>query len=319
MDREELEYAISYPFTSKAKKVVEQTGFNLDDPPLEVLDRAKQRIEENIRGSFEPVKSSSEKILLTELFSYPVAKILASLTTDYSLIQRFSRGEAARLSRHLLNDPHRLSEIAKELGINISENQISFADYVKAAPEKYPLVNAPLKQGVIQIDDRILPEIIANTLRSKLSQELSKKINVPQVYSKQASAFKKELLSFTTEDLGPLKIEAFPPCINTLINQAKLGSPMPHQPRFVLSSFLVNTGMPTENIVRLFANTPNFNENKTRYYVEYSAGKRGSGIKYTPPSCKKMDFYSLCRNKDALCNSIHHPLSYYSRKKRDKK
>ena len=80
IDREELEYSIRYPFTSRAKKLVEETGFDLENPPIEVMDRAKQRVEEGMNGSFELVKSSSEQTLLTELFSYPVSKILASLT-----------------------------------------------------------------------------------------------------------------------------------------------------------------------------------------------------------------------------------------------
>jgi DNA primase large subunit len=87
----------------------------------------------------------------------------------------------------------------------------------------------------------------------------------------------------------------------------------------VLSTFLINVGMPVDQIVDLFANTPNFNAKKTQYYVEYSAGKRGSGVKYTPPSCKKMEFYGLCKGKDALCAGIGHPLSRYARKGRARK
>lgn len=322
VDREELEYSIKYPFTSKAKKIVEETGFNLEKPPIQVMDRAKQRVEENMSNSFELVKSNSEDTLLTELFSYPVSKILASLTKDYSVIKRYSKAESDRLHRELLKrkDPELLSELAEELEIQIKGGKIDFTVYVKASPEKHPLVNAHLHNGMVDIDDEILAEVIANTLKNSLAEELSKNIKVPKVYQDQAKKFRRDLRqTFSTEDLGPLAIQAFPPCIKLLIQDARAGEKMAHQSRFVLSTFLISVGMPVEQIVKLFSSTPNFNEKKTRYYVEYSAGKRGSRVKYSPPSCKKMEFYGLCKDKDILCGRVGHPLSYYARKKREGK
>ena len=119
----------------------------------------------------------------------------------------------------------------------------------------------------------------------------------------------------TQEDFGAVEVEYFPPCIKALIADAQSGEPMAHQPRFVLASFLANVGMPVGQIAEIFSNTPNYNEKKTRYYIEYTMGKRGSGTKYSPPGCEKMVFYGLCRGKDALCSRVKHPLKYYSLKK----
>ena len=319
MDREELDYAIRYPFTSRARKVVEEVGFDLEKPPIAVLDRARQRVEGGVDGSFQLVKSTSESTLLTELLSYPVSKILVALTKSRSIAQRYSNAESDRLLRELLayKDHALLEELAGELGLGLQGGKVSFNAYVKASSERFPLVNAPLKSGLVEVDDSVLAEVVAKTLRNRLVEELSKSVVVPGVYNDYAASLRKDLKkSYATEDLGALNIAAFPPCIKALIQDMRAGEKMPHQPRFVLSSFLVNVGMPIDSIVALFSSTPNFNAKKTRYYVEYSAGKRGSGVKYTPPSCKKMEFYGLCRDKDALCNRVGHPLSYYSRRKR---
>lgn len=320
-NREELDYAMKFPFTKKAKDIVQEAGFELDAPPIQVIDRAKQRVKEDVNGSFQLVKSSSEQTLLTDLFSYPVSKILVSLTKDRSIKQKFATAESKRLFQELNKekDPELTKELASQLDIIIKENKINFTDYVKAAPRRNPLVNSPLKNGFVEVNDEMLAEIVANTLQVNLETEFRRTLKVPKLYETHAKEIKTELMkNYASEDLGPLKIASFPPCINHLIQDARAGDQMPHQARFVLSTFLVNVGMPTENIVAMFSNTPNFNAKKTRYYVEYSAGKRGSGVKYSPPSCKKMDFYGLCRGKDSLCTRIGHPIRYYRTKKRSK-
>jgi len=157
-------------------------------------------------------------------------------------------------------------------------------------------------------------------LRSKLEEDLSQKYDVPEIYETYAKELKQEVnrdKAFSTDkkDFGAVELDKFPPCIKELLQQSQSGEPMAHQPRFVLATFLININMPTDQIIELFRSTPNFNEKKTRYYIEYSSGKRGSGIQYTPPACAKMVFYGLCLEKDALCQRIKHPLSYYSIKK----
>ena len=89
-----------------------------------------------------------------------------------------------------------------------------------------------------------------------------------------------------------------------------------HQGRFGLSTVAVNVNTPVDKIIEFYQNTPNFNDKKTRYYLEYSSGKRGSKVKDSPPGCEKMVAYGLCRNKDTLCGDISHPLTFYSRKKK---
>ena len=87
---------------------------------------------------------------------------------------------------------------------------------------------------------------------------------------------------------------------------------MAHQPRFVLATFLSSINMPVDKAVDLFREQPNFNEKKTRYYLEHALGNKG-GTKYSAPACSKIESYGLCY-KDATCR-WKHPVTYYKKKK----
>jgi DNA primase large subunit len=53
------------------------------------------------------------------------------------------------------------------------------------------------------------------------------------------------------------------------------------------------------------------------YQVEHITGRGGSGTEYTAPACAAMRTTGLCVNRDALCERVAHPLSYYKVKKKD--
>jgi DNA primase large subunit len=76
---------------------------------------------------------------------------------------------------------------------------------------------------------------------------------------------------------------------------------------------MVAAGMPTEQIIDLYKNTPNFDRKVTSYQVTRLAGKQG-GTKYSSSSCSKMQEYNL-RLPECPCNTgrIKHPMQHYQR------
>ncbi len=76
--------------------------------------------------------------------------------------------------------------------------------------------------------------------------------------------------------------------------------------------------MNTEDIMKLYASAPDFDEKKTRYQVEHITG-RISGVQYTPPECSTMKSYNICFDADDLCRRdwMKHPLTYYRVKSKD--
>jgi DNA primase large subunit len=84
--------------------------------------------------------------------------------------------------------------------------------------------------------------------------------------------------------------------------------------RFALTSFLVNIGMPVDQMVSFYTDVTDFDESMTRYQIEHIAGLKGNRKKYTPPTCNTLRTHRVCRNADRICERINHPLSYYRRK-----
>ncbi|MFC2174654.1 hypothetical protein ACFLQ2_02180 [archaeon] len=322
--RGELQFSVKYPFSSATKGLAKWINFDFTSVESRLLERAKQRAIEGIETGRTTVETttSSERIMIGEILSYPLAKIIVGKTKDKFLIGRYARAEAKAFSRFLMREsPTNLQALAKDFGFNTNDAAIPFTDYLKYLPrdEAYKLVNAPIKNGEVKVDQESIANLLPEKLREQIEKDLMQPMDVPEAFDTFAAEVSKEVnrdKAFTTqENFGKVEAGVFPPCIKVLIQEAESGQPMAHQPRFVIATFLVNIGMPVEQVTEIFRNTPNFNEKKTRYYIEYSLGKRGSGTKYSPPSCEKMVFYGLCRNKDVLCQRVRHPLKYYSKKK----
>jgi DNA primase large subunit len=85
--------------------------------------------------------------------------------------------------------------------------------------------------------------------------------------------------------------------------------------RFALVSFLNSLQLNTNEILKLFSNAPDYQEDRTRYQVEHITGT-SSSISYKSPGCDKMRTYGICPvdKMDDLCRRIRHPISYYSAK-----
>jgi len=124
-------------------------------------------------------------------------------------------------------------------------------------------------------------------------------LNFSQKYkSKLQSSFKGKLITSK---------ETYPPCITAILATLKKGVNLDHTSRLVLIFFLLNAEKSVEEIVDLFRAQPDFNEQKTTYYVEHAAGKRGSGTKYSSFGCAKIKSYGLCKEEqDFWCR--WHPL-----------
>jgi DNA primase large subunit len=87
--------------------------------------------------------------------------------------------------------------------------------------------------------------------------------------------------------------------------------------RFTLTTFMINVGISTDDVLKLFSNVADFDEGKTRYQVEHIAGLIGSKTRYTPPKCDVLRSFGICIENGANCGRIRHPLKYYQNKARE--
>jgi DNA primase large subunit len=331
MEIDDLRFCAKYPFTKEAKQYLDFLKINLDNLDDSALEYGAKRITDSFldlsrysRDKAEQIRLSNEPVLVNEIISYPVSRILAALSENMIIKKKFAKAEAQKAYHFLqFEDIGTIYNIAKEL-FSIQKDKtaflIPFQQYLAYPPEEkeYSLVNLELDNGRVKLDKEKLAKLVSQYVYSNI---VSTKIDKRDIRNKMfmffADELKKDKKYVVPEDLGRVEFEAFPPCMKKIYQELQSEDKVGHIPRFVFSTFLGGIKMPIDEAVTLFKNQANFNENKTRYYLEHSYGLKSNRTKYSVPACAKMESYGICY-RDETCK-WKHPMTYYARIKRHKK
>ncbi len=316
---EDMKFYAKYPFSKEAKQFIETIGFNFEDVDSDFLEFSVERIKKMIRGNnpvenYKSIESTKMMDYLKDLLlSYPVSNVLVSLNDNFFIRKKYARAVADNVYYFLQREDKKVVEkLAEDFNFK-KENSfflIPFVEYVNNLPkgDEFKLVNSRLDKGFVEVEPSVLAKLVSERVfQSILSMRVNEKI-VPKVfveYSKLLNSEKKleeELVS------GELDVQAFPPCMKKIVSDLMTNPKVGHLPRFVLSTFFSSINMPIDKAVDYFRKQENFDEKKTRYYLEHSYGLKG-GTKYSAPSCAKMVTYGLCF-KDESCK-WKHPVQYY--------
>jgi DNA primase large subunit len=325
-----------YPFLKETAEYVKKLDLKIEDlsnPALtRVLERAEERVEEAILYVLVSRKLHNEEI---EILSFPVAMMLAVVTENSFIKKRYALAEAKQAYNDMkLESKERILAIAQNFGWKLAINYeveipyeftLYFTDYLRNTAQlkekKWKLVNRTLSDGNVYLTRSETARLLSEEVRKQSERRLEVKEmpNLPQGMVVIAEKLKK----LSIEKIGKAELEgfptaivqtAFPPCINALYQAVSSGRHLSHLGRFTLTCFLVNIGMPAENVIELFKSFSDYNERMTRYQVEHIAGERGSRTRYIPPRCETLQTHGVCTIQDELCRRIRHPLTYYRRK-----
>jgi len=328
-----------YPFTIEAAEFVKQWDINIGDfsgPYSTVLDRAEKRIKEAlIEGVVSWIDRPEYEV---EILSHPTAVLLVSAINDSYLKRRFALSEARR-AYLLLNDENddekivniinnsfkwKVRKIDSKSDFRYFDFTVSFTDYLKHAPkfhaEEWKLVNRMISNGNVFLKRNDLIRLMEEEVREHIEKRIdqSPKVDLPKIFDERLDSinsllnkFKEKFIS-QERNLGVVP-KAFPPCIRILYSKLLAKHHLSHMGRFTVTSFLLNIGMQSEELIKLYLLLSDFNERLTRYQVMHIAGEKGSKTKYTPPTCSTLRTHGLCNEKDEICDLINHPLAYYRR------
>jgi DNA primase large subunit len=298
----------------------------------QILRRAQDRLEQSLLF----VSVGERRPDDVEIPSFPVAIILAIATKNTFIKKRYALAEAKQAYLDLQAEPKdRFMAIARDFDWNIELNtdpgipidyfSISVADYLRnithLRDEKWKLVNRLLTGGKVYLSQHDAARLLQEEVQRRIEARLNVK-EAPQ-FPQPLTDFADKMVELAKEKIGESEMEgfpkvvsqsAFPPCVEALYYAAQHGKHLSHVGRFTLTSFLVTIGMAPEQVAEVFKTFSDYNARLTRYQVEHIAGSRGSGTKYTPPSCSTLQTHGVCTNSDELCRRIHHPLNYYLRK-----
>jgi len=328
-----------YPFTKETIGYVRELDLKINELAspeyVEIINRAEQRVEEALIERV--VKWKETSMYEVEILSFPVAIIFAATIGDDFLKRRYALAEAKRVDGLLRREEEdKLIEIAessfnwkvKKAPTKVNQPydySLNFTNYLKNAPsfhdDKWKLVNRTVINGEVFLKKDELARLISEEVRKYVQKtiENSPKIQLPPLLTHRIERINQILAqrreSIRMEAFPQMAISAaYPPCVKRLYDSLLAGQHISHVGRFTLTSFLLNLGMDAEELLKLYTSVSDFSEKLTRYQVEHIAGKKGSGTKYTPPSCDTLRTHGVCPGPDDLCIKIRHPLSYYRRK-----
>jgi DNA primase large subunit len=273
-----------------------------------------------------------------EIPSFPIAIMMVAATADSRIKRTYALAEAKRASSLLREDnKETIKEIASNFKWKLRQIQpqpnltnyhfaLDFTDYIRNAAtiqaKKWKLTNRLLSKGEVFLTRVEISRLLEEEVRRYIERKLQMKVKSlpPKIMNRISNLkqlfYEKRGKTSWEEIPSEVIIVAYPPCIKRLYETISSGHHLSHIGRFTLTTFLLNIGMTTENVIDLFRSLADFNERMTRYQVEHLAGLRGSRIKYIPPTCETLRTHGVCPGRDEICREIRHPLAYYRRKLR---
>ena len=328
-----------YPFLPKAADYIKELDLAVEDMEAlpNILNHTQQRIVEAFDNPAETPRRPAPSNI--EIPSFPVATMVVAAINDKYLKKRYALHEAKKAFSHLKGETtEKTLEIARHFKWDIEiaplektpyqRFAIHFVSYLQNTTtlqeSKWKLINREVKEGKVYVTKneacRLLQEEIRKYIETKLNtkvESLPPRIRTITEKLKNEFIARKETIRLE-EYPETVDMKAFPPCIMAMYNAMSSGHHLSHIGRFTLTTFLINVGMTTENVIDLFRTLSDFNERLTRYQVEHVAGQRGSRTKYIPPTCATLRTHGVCTNPDEVCRKVKHPLRHYKRKIHEK-
>ncbi|MDR3206384.1 MAG: DNA primase large subunit PriL [Candidatus Methanoplasma sp.] len=324
--------AARYPFLRGSAEFAEENGGDLhalvdSQSYASARSRGVERVESAIKDHIvSDVSLLQEYDRLMEVLSYPYARMLVSIIGDRFLLKRYALSEASRMNHLLQGDPGSVSAVAQELEVASSldaDGMISmhFTDYLRFShvmkASEWKLINTDLRNGFVHLGADKFDRLLQNALQERIEKELP--LNVPPEFRSALAVDVGRislLLNETKKQLSPtggegMNPDCLPPCIKTILANAQNGMNLPHSARFALVSFLHALGLTYDQIIALFAQSPDFDESKSGYQIRHITGEDRGGEGYIPPECATMKTNGICFDPDATCERVKHPLSYY--------
>lgn len=327
--------AARYPFLRESSQFAEENSEGIDMLLTDAsYSEARRRGFERVAGAIRNHKIpdttlNGEYNRLMEVLSYPYARILVSFINDKFLIKRYALAEAEHMNDLLSKDPASVQTIVDELEVNAVRNKdgnmnLHFADFLRFAyvmkAVEWKLINMTLNNGYVTLPPEKFVRLLQNAYRLKIEEELPLRIppefekHIQQDVSKIGLMMAEMKARMSPTNGEGMKDEFLPPCIKTIIEMAQAGQNLPHSARFSLVTFLHALGLTYEQIIAIFAVSPDFNEAMSEYQIKHITGELNGTDGYSPPECGTMKTNGICFNPDPLCERIKHPLGYYRMK-----
>lgn len=322
-----------YPFLNEASDYIRETHFDFQEfnrPEMKhIIERAADRLEREVAKGLPDEKLTRHDI---EILTFLVTLMMVKSLGMEPVFRKHALLEAMRAEKFLTEDLMRerneqkkrllLSSIFKELfgvDVGISEDDARFfkvkvTDYLMRAShfheQEWKLINRLVHKGFVYLDADETVRLIRSEL-SELIYSRVKSMTLPTLPETIKNKVNELSAKFAPQyyQYRRYRTQEYPPCIKHALEVMNKGENLPHSARLMLATYMLTIGRSIEEIIVLFQNAPDYNEKVTRYQVEHLAGLRGSGTKYSVPSCQKLLTQNLCFATEE-CNGIRNPVQF---------
>ena len=304
-----------YPFLLQAKDHVSSLNMTLDEIQKHPLyggsyELGKQRVVDGIQGRIN-INLTNKISRELSILSFAVARILSALTANRTIIRRYAAGEADLAHKFLgSEDSAVLSRIMKEMDVEIKEKRIPFQRFLELTKDLtrnspgWKLVNRGMNSGMVELRNSESLILLREAIKLKV-MEPPNLTGIPPWFRETAKWLNSTQQPHTDFKVDRVKEDAVPPCVSAMLSGLEAGNAS-HNSMFILGTFFVGLGLPVDEVVKIFSRFPRFDEEKTRYQLEFLAGEK-STTKYSCPTCAKIKSYGFCKRE---CG-VKHPLQYY--------
>jgi len=305
-----------YPFHSDAKKFVESLGLTLPqliEHPVYggSVAQAQSRVLDSLRKKISPPPTDEAGMEQTVL-AFALARLIANLTGNKSIVTRWSVGEAEAAFELLRGEDEAVvEEVKRDLEFEVKGDSAPLADYLKLSTglakynPRFKLVNRVVEHGQVKLDGRDGLVLLGEAVRLKVAEPVDVK-NAPKELKVKAASVRESVIG-RPQVAGDASEKDFPPCIQYTLGLLSAGEAS-HNTMFILGTYLLGRGFEVEQVMEFLRRSPKFDETTTRYQLEFLSGEKG-GTKYSCPTCSKIKSYGLCK---AECG-VRHPLQFKRR------
>jgi DNA primase large subunit len=302
---EQLSTAYRYPFTSYGKKEISSHGQLLRNDYL--ISEARNRLIDVVSGDPYPiVDTESGERQAEELAIYAICRlVITNLNNNYAT-NRFAVAYsksiyAKRIENREMDDE--LLMLLREFGINAERADgnyvIDIFSFVKYSPDPvhYNLFYREVKDGAVKVTFEELKRMVQEAIKRHL-------LALPRIEKKDHfySAIGQSVLSKLPKKEGAkvsFQEGDNPPCIEKLLDEMRMHKNLNHYARWSLAVYLMNRDVSLEDMLRIFANAPDYSEKVSTYQIKHVI-EHG----YKMPTCDKMKLYGLCVAECGIGNPI---------------
>jgi DNA primase large subunit len=202
----------------------------------------------------------------------------------------------------------------------VFEWRLYFTDYITVAQTfheaPWKLVNQPLSNGWVSLLKTDVARLMQEAIKIRIERSGLKPTrdipsikdlprNLRQAAERLSAKAKERTSEFQSYEIGQAGAgkDAYPGCIRQILDKLDKGIGVSHNERLALVFFLSNLGMDADEILQLFSKAPDFDVERSRYYVEHAMGLRGGGTKYKPFGCPKLKTFGICNPIDDWCKT----------------